>query len=123
MNDRTATQIEKVFPLTAIASTPSLPVAKVSQAMFHGDTLAQLGSSHRCQLALTQFPQQCLIRMNVDTAPVGTAGAPLAQGAGRTDLCRELHCSAGFKRHLLLVGAADALLLPVQLKGRLGKAR
>src|SRR5207247_5585568 len=61
--------------------------------------------------------------MNTDTATTRTAGAAFPQGTGSTDLCREMHRPTWLKRHLLLIGTADAVLLPIKLKGRLDKAR
>src|SRR5260221_247536 len=59
--------------------------------------------------------------MNADTAPMRTAGAAFPQGTGGTDLRREMHGPAWLKRHLLLVRTADALPLPIKLKGGLEK--
>src|SRR5260221_7189602 len=61
--------------------------------------------------------------MDADTAPTRTAGAAFPQGTSSTDLRWKTHGLAWLKRHLLLVRTADALLLPIKLKGCLEKAR
>src|SRR5260221_243352 len=61
--------------------------------------------------------------MDADTAPTRTAGTAFPQGTSSTDLRREMHRPAWLKRHLLLVRTADALPLPIKLKGGLEKAR
>src|SRR5712691_3841890 len=60
--------------------------------------------------------------MNTDTATTWTTGAAFLQGTSRTDLCREMHGPTWLKGHFLLVRTADALPLPIELKGRLDKA-
>ena len=95
----------------------------MGQGVFNGDPLTQLGSPGCRELELSQFAEEGFIGMDADTAPMRTAGAAFLQGTGGTDLRWEMHGPAWLKRHLLLVRTADALPLPIKLKGGLEKAR
>src|SRR5437899_2378496 len=66
MDYRCPPQIKQVLPLAQIASAVTLPLADVGQAMFHRNSLAQLGSSVRRQLPLAHLLQQTLVGMNTD---------------------------------------------------------
>src|SRR5437588_7912375 len=61
--------------------------------------------------------------MNTHRAPMRAGGTTLAQWTDGTDLGRKVHHASRGKGHFLLVGTTQGLLLPVQLKGRLGEAR
>ena len=59
--------------------------------------------------------------MDAHTASFGTGGALSFQGTHRTDLFGEMDHRTGNKGHLLLSGAADILLFPIQDKALLMK--
>jgi hypothetical protein len=121
MDHRAAPQIKQVLPAASIAGAPSLPVPNMGQPMFDSDPLAQLGASQRRQLALTQFPEQSLIRVDRHTTPAEACGTPFSQWAGRTGCCRKVDDPTRLKRQFYLVGTPHLLALPVQVKGGLGK--
>ncbi len=61
--------------------------------------------------------------MKRDTPSPLTGRAALAQGTSGTGLSRKVHDSPRLEGQHHLVGALNQLLLPIQLKGRLRKAR
>jgi len=50
VNDRAAAQVKQVFAKAPIAGTTTLPSANVSQGMFDGHSLSQLGTPQGSQL-------------------------------------------------------------------------
>ena len=60
--------------------------------------------------------------MNGDAAATLTGGAALSQGTGRTRLGWEMHDSPWLESQFHLIRTPDYLALPIQVKGRFGKA-
>jgi hypothetical protein len=70
-------------------------------------------------LSFAQLREQALVGMNAHATSSRARGRLLSFGASGAGLGRKVHDSAGLERHLDVMGAAEALLLPVQVKGGL----
>src|SRR5690348_1044563 len=97
LDNGTPPQVKQVLADTAIAGAPPLPASDMGQHMLYHDALAQLGTPQRGQLPLSQLPEQSLIRVDGDTAPVDTGRTALVQRAGCTGGCRKVDHPTGFK--------------------------
>jgi hypothetical protein len=102
-----ATQIEGVLALADIARIASLPLADVGQGVLYGGALAELGAPGRRLLAVAQFLEQSLIRVDRDAAAVAAAGTARAHGAGGTGGGGELDGSAEVERRADRIRAAE----------------
>src|SRR5229473_2670278 len=60
--------------------------------------------------------------MDRDTASALTGRAALSQRTGSADLCGKMHHSTWLKWHVYLIRTTNQLVLPIQVKGRFGKA-
>src|SRR5579885_923540 len=81
LHNGVAPQVKQVLANASIARPPPLPLPNMAQPMFHHDALTQFGTSQRRQLSLAQFPEQSLIRVDGDVAPMCAGGTALAQRA------------------------------------------
>ncbi len=95
MDNDTAAQIEEILAYATIASTPPLPPAYMRQGMFDRNPFTQFDSSLRALLTLSQFDEQCLIRMNADAPPLETGCALSLQGTVRADSLRKMDNATG----------------------------
>src|SRR5688572_10508658 len=123
MDDGDPAQVEEVLALAAIAGTGTLPAANMRQGVFHRDALAQTGAPLRRVLAFAQFPEQVLVGVDADGAPLGAAGAAFPQGAIGTGLGGEVHRPTRDEWEADSVRAGQRLRGPIQDEGRLGEAR
>jgi hypothetical protein len=61
--------------------------------------------------------------MNAHATPAGTCRTAVPHRTGRTGGCRDTHWPSRLERHRDALGTDELLLLPIQGKGRPGKAR
>src|SRR5215470_7884568 len=61
--------------------------------------------------------------MDRDAASTPTGRAALSQWTGSAELRGKMHDAPRLKWHVHLIGTTNQLTLPIQLKGRFGKAR
>src|SRR5262249_49354322 len=122
MNNGRAPQVKEVLAQAPVAGTPALPVPHMRKCVLDRDALPQFCPALGRLLPRPQLAQEPLIRVNRDTPPLGTAGAPRPQRTGGTRLRWEVDDASYLEGDGDRIRAANRPLLPIQRKGGLREA-